>query len=61
MYGGFAGSAGGVGVEGDARHPCQILAGKNQRPLVSFFAGYARVYKDVLQLTSSATSHRPHA
>jgi len=48
-------------VERDARHPCQILAGKDEWPLVSFFAWHACVNKDVLQLARPTAAHRSQA
>jgi hypothetical protein len=61
MYTGDAGTAGGVSVERDARHPRQLLAGKDEWPLVSFFAWHACVNKDVLQLARPTAADRPQA
>jgi hypothetical protein len=48
-----------IGVKCDAGHPGEFVAGKDQRPVVSFLTGHARVYKDVLQFARSATAGRP--
>jgi hypothetical protein len=48
-----------IGVKCDAGHPGEFVAGKDQRPIVSFLTGHARVYKDVLQFARSATACRP--
>jgi hypothetical protein len=55
----LAGTARRVSVEGDARHPGELVASKNQGPPVPLFARHARVNKDVLQLAGAATAHRP--
>jgi hypothetical protein len=46
----FAGSAGKVAIDCDSRHPSELVAGEDERPGVSLFAGHARVDKDVLEL-----------
>jgi hypothetical protein len=46
----FAGPADKVAIDSDARHPREQVAGEDERPGVSLFAGHARVDKDVLEL-----------
>src|SRR3977135_4094352 len=48
-----------VGVKCDGGHPGEFVARKDQRPIVSFLTGHARVYKDVLKFARSATAGRP--
>jgi len=59
MQSSFTRTAGSVSVERDAWHPRELLACKNEWPLVSFFAWHARIDKDVLQLASPTTACWP--
>jgi hypothetical protein len=47
-------------INSDTGNPCQPLAGKNEGPGVSLFAGHARVDEDVLELACPAASARTH-
>ena len=60
MQAALFGAPGEIGLDRDARNPCQPLACEHKRPPVAFFARHARVDEDVLDLASSSAADRTH-